>query len=186
MTVNMASVAQRFPTTSEDVRPHAPIARTLRDALVAGQTAGVAMAIAMMVVSTFLLGQTPFVPIQSIGAFVLGSSALDGMNPIAFVVGFLLHQLGPALAWSLAFGALVAVVRPQRAVVLMYLGLFVGVLAQVVDVYILLPRITTALSLPNYWAEHVHPAVSWLVHLVFGLGLCMFPWNFDPVTRRYA
>lgn len=186
----MASVAtttDRIPAdTSPEVRTRAPIARTLRDGLVAGQTAGLVMAAAMMAIYTFALGQTPFLPVQTIGAYVRGSSALEGMNPTAFAAGVAMHQLGPSLAWGLAFGVLVAVIRPRRAMALMLLGLLVGLLAQVVDVYVLLPRFALELGVPNYWGEHVHPAVSWLLHGVFGLSLSIFPWKFDPMARRYA
>jgi len=187
--VHMASVstAHRIPANSStDVRPRAPIARTLRDGLVAGQTAGIVMAVALMAVYTFVFGQSPFVPLQTIGAYARGASALDGIDPVAIAAGVALHQLGFALAWGLLFGIFVAVIRPERALSLMFLGLAVGLLAQVVDVYVVLPQLATALHVPNYWAEHVHPAASWFVHVVFGLSLSLYPWKFDPAAHRYA
>ena len=182
-----APTAHRIPDDAlPEARARAPVARTLRDGLVAGQTAGLAMAVAMMAIYTFVLGQTPFLPLQTVGAFARGGSALDGIQPLAFAAGLAMHQLGPALAWGLVFGILVALIRPERAMALMFLGLFVGLLAQVVDVYFLLPRFAAALDVPNYWAAHVHPAASWFVHAVFGLSLSLYPWKFDPAAHRYA
>ena len=170
--------------TRPDIRRQS-IAHTLGAGLVAGQTAGLAMTAALMALTT-VAGGNLFAPVQALGAFLRGGSSIGGMDAMALVSGLAVVQLGPALAWGFAFGVVVAVVHPRSATALLLLGLAFGALAQVVDVYILLPRIAAELHVPNYWAAHVHPAVSWLAHLVFGLFLSIFPWKYDPVGRSFA
>ena len=176
----IASRVEDEPITST------PIVRTLRAGLVAGEVAGLVMAVAMMAVYNFALGKNPFLPLQAIGAMVHGNGALDGMNAKAFFTGLVIHQLGPSLFWGLALSVVVILSRPRYASTLLLLGIAVGVLAQGVDVYLLLPRLEAELGVPSYWTLQVHPVASWFFHIVYGVSLSLFPWKYDPVARHFA
>jgi hypothetical protein len=105
----------------------------------AGQIAGLVMAVVVMAVFTIFLGKGPLYPVQVIGSFVFGDRALDGFQPGAMFAGLLLHQLGPALAWGLAFGLLVHRFDVRSGAGLVGLGLAVGLASQVVDVLLIMP-----------------------------------------------
>jgi hypothetical protein len=170
-----------------------PIGRDLMAGMWAGQVGGLAMAATLMAIFSVFLNRSLFYPIQLIASSALGPDALDRLDARTLLFGLLIHQLGPALAWGLIFGAVVWIFKPRRSVPLMMWGLLVGVLAQVVDVYVLLPLLSRGLAarLPlfgalaqNPWA-HVPLAASWLAHLTFGLGLSLFPWKYDPVAHTF-
>jgi hypothetical protein len=160
----------------------------------AGQVAGLAMAVVLMAISSVFLGKGLFYPLQLIGTAVLGDGVIGRIDARTLVVGILVHQLGPSLVWGFVFGAVVWARKPRGSVALMMLGLLVGAIAQIFDVYVLLPLLAGELSgrLPflgplqkeNLWA-HVPAAASWLAHLVFGLGLSLFPWKYDPAAHRF-
>jgi hypothetical protein len=160
----------------------------------AGQVAGLAMAVALMAISGVFLGQGLFYPLQLIAAAVLGDGAMGPVDARAIVVGILIHQFGPSLVWGFVFGAVVWAAKPRGSVALLMWGLFVGAVAQVFDVYVLLPLLSGELSgrLPflgplqreNLWV-HIPAAASWLAHLVFGLGLSLYPWKYDPAAHRF-
>ncbi len=187
------ALAHENPIFEEEHR-RPPLRRELVAGIWAGQVAGLAMAAALMAISSAFLDKSLFYPIQVIAASVLGESAIGHVNAGTLFTGILVHQLGPALAWGLFFGAVVWLFKPRRSVPLMMWGLFVGALAQVVDVYVLLPLLSGDLSgrLPffmplqheNLWS-HVPVAASWLAHLVFGLGLSLFPWKYDPIAHSF-
>src|SRR4051794_40274263 len=77
---------------------------TILSGIVAGQAAGLIMAIVVMTVFVVFLGKGPLFPVQVIGSALLGESALNGSNVAAVLVGLLLHQLGPSLLWGAIFG----------------------------------------------------------------------------------
>jgi hypothetical protein len=160
----------------------------------AGQVAGLAMALVLMAIFSVFLNKSPFYPIQVIAASVLGGGTLRQLDARTLVVGVLVHQLGPALAWGVVFGFVVWVFKPRRSLALMMWGLVVGVLSQIVDVYVLLPLLSETLSgrrpllepvaRLDLWAQ-VPIAASWLAHLVFGFALSIYPWKYDPVAHSF-
>jgi hypothetical protein len=170
----------------QDDVPRVTLAHTLGSGLLAGEVAGLVMAGSMMAIYSFVLEKSPFLPLQIIGTAVYGSAPTEAVDPLGFVAGLAVHQLVPALVWGLIFGALVSALRPSRSWSLMFLGLGTGALAQIVDVYILLPHAKSAFAGVQAWATDVHPLTSWLVHLVYGLALSFFPWKYDPASARFA
>jgi hypothetical protein len=189
-TIPLAPTAEIF---DEKVRRPA-FGREVIAGVQAGQVAGLAMAATLMAVFSVFLGKSPFYPLQIIAGSLLGEDAIGRLDARALVVGVLLHQLGLALLWGIVFGVVVWLVKPRRSVTLMELGLFVGVLSQIIDVQLLLPLLSGVFSdrLPlfgpllraNLWA-HVPMAASWLAHLVFGVALSLYPWKFDPIARSF-
>jgi hypothetical protein len=160
----------------------------------AGQVAGFAMAAALMAMSGVFLGKGLFYPLELTAASVLGSDAIGQLDARTLLVGVLVHQLGPSLAWGIVFGAVVWCFKPDGSVRLMMWGLLIGIVAQIVDVYVLLPLLSGELSgrIPvfgplqheNLWAR-MPIAANCLAHLIFGLSLSLYPWKFDPIARSF-
>jgi hypothetical protein len=153
------------------------------------------MAVSMMALFSVFLQKSPFYPIEVIASAVLGEHTLDGIQGRTIVVGLLIHQLGLSLIWGAVFGLLVWAGKPRASGTLLLFGLLVGALAQVVDVYVVIPLLSGAWAgkLPvleplqgaNLWAAHVPGAVSWLGHLAFGVALSVYPWKYDPIARTF-
>jgi hypothetical protein len=165
----------------------APRSSSLRELIVAavtGQLAGLVMAVVVMAVFTIFLGKGPLFPVQVIGSFAFGDAAVQGgVHVPALLAGLVLHQLGPALGWSLVFGLLVRALDARRGAPLLALGLAVGLASQLVDVNLILGRAMTALHGHDLWAEHVPAFWSWAAHVVFGLALAALH---PAVSRRLA
>lgn len=153
---------------------------------VAGQIAGLVMAVAMMAVFTIFLGKGPLYPVQVIGSFVYGDAALEGFHAPALVAGLLLHQLGPALLWGVAFGLVVHFLGVRRGAALAALALGTGVVSQLIDVGLVLPVAFRALHGHDIWAEQVPAIWSWAAHVVFGLSLLAYPAVRARIERRAA
>src|SRR4051812_38800695 len=98
----MQSQAQATPVTAGAVERAA--SEELVPAIITGQIAGLVMAVVVMLVFVVFLGHGPLYPVQVIGSLLFGDAALQGTNLGAIVAGLLLHQGGPALFWSIAFG----------------------------------------------------------------------------------
>ena len=162
------------------------LGRSLLVGAITGQLAGLIMAVVVMAVFTIFLGKGPLFPVQVIGSFVFGDAALSGFHGGAFVMGLLLHQLGPSLAWGLAFGAAVHASGVRQPSSLLTLGIVVGLLSQVVDAGIILPAGFRALHGHDIWAEQVPSFWSWAAHLVFGLSLGLYPWVQGRLDARKA
>lgn len=167
--------------TSEQARPS--IASDLRAGALAGQVSGLIMAVVMMVVFTLFLGKGPLFPVQVIGSIVFGDTATQGFHLPALLAGLVLHQLGPSLFWGVALGALAYVTGVRREAGLAALAVGLGLASQIVDVNLILPSAFTALQGHNIWAEQVPAFWSWAAHLVFGLGLAVYPRMYDWVRK---
>jgi hypothetical protein len=158
---------------------HLAPARSLRRSLlagaVAGQAAGLIMAVVVMAVFTLFLGKGPLFPVQVIGSFVYGDAALQGFHLPAFLMGLALHQLGPSLGWGLAFGAGAWTLGIRKGPALAAFAVAIGLLSQAVDVNVVGSRAFTALHGHDIWAEQVPAFWSWAAHLVFGLGMLLYP-----------
>jgi hypothetical protein len=147
----------------------------LISAIVAGQLSALVMAVVVMVVFTLFLGHGPLYPVQVIGSLVFGDAALHGFHLGAFLAGLVLHQLGPALFWSIVFGLVVHATDIRRGPGLVALGAAIGLASQIVDVNLLMGPIMRGLHGRDIWAAEVPAFWSWAAHLVFGLGLGLFP-----------
>lgn len=161
----------------------------------AGQVAGLAMAGAMMALFSVFLQKSPFYPVEVIASAVLGEHVLGALDVRTIAVGLLVHQLGPSLIWGAVFGLFVWATKPRGSATLLLLGLLVGALAQVVDVYVVIPLLSGAwagnlpvlkpLQEANLWAANVPGAVSWLGHLAFGVALSVYPWKCNSIARTF-
>ena len=160
--------------------------RELAAGVISGQIAGLIMAVVIMAVFTVFLGKGPLYPVQVIGSFIFGDAALVGFQWPAFVAGLLLHQLGPALAWSLVFALVIHRLGVSRGAGLVAIGAAIGLASQAVDVNLVMPRAMTALHGHDIWAREVPAFWSWAAHLVYGLGLATFPWAYRRVGGRNA
>jgi hypothetical protein len=159
-------------------RTTSTLRQDLISGVITGQVAGLIMAVVVMAVFTIFLGKGPLYPVQVIGSFVYGDRALEGLHVGALLVGLLLHQLGPSLAWGLAVNRLD--LRGGPAFVA--LAVVTGLASQAIDVGVLVPAAMSALHGHDIWAEQVPAFWSWAAHLVFGLGLLSFPW----ISTRFA
>src|ERR1700729_4164458 len=139
MTFARIAVPEFFATPS---RP--TFRRELAAGVRAGQVAGLAMAVSMMALFSVFLQKSPFYPIEVIASAVLGEHTLDGIQGRTIVVGLLIHQLGLSLIWGAVFGLLVWAGKPRASGTLLLFGLLVGALAQVVDVYVVIPLLSGA------------------------------------------
>lgn len=150
--------------------------------LVSGQAAGLVM-LAVTMSLAVLRGKSALHPLQVFTALALGEPALHQVSVNSVLPGFLAHQLGPSVLWSKVFGLVVGLspsrFRRSRAVLL---GALVGVLALVIDGYVLMPGIQRQLNGHNLWAENVPHWVSWTTHLTFGVALGWFYWRWQPST----
>ena len=153
--------------------PQLRLKRDVVAALITGQLAGLIMA--GVLIGVFIaLGKPFYLPVQVIGSFVFGDTALFGFHAPAFITGLLLHQAGPALVWAALFG-LVINKWDFNAVNLLGLGLALGVLSEVVDVKWVMPKAMTLLHGHDLWTANVPDVWSWAAHLVFGLSFVLFP-----------
>jgi len=152
-----------------------PIRRDLAGAVITGQISGLIMAVVMMAVFTIFLGKGPLYPVQVIGSFVFGDAALQGFHLPALLAGLVLHQLGPTLFWSVIFGLALHYMHIRSGMALLMLGIVIGLISQFVDVNLILPVAFTSLHGHNIWAEQVPAFWSWAAHVVYGLGLGLFP-----------
>lgn len=172
---NAMAVTGSIAEASSPAQGSASMAAALRAGVLAGQASGLIMAVVMMAVFTLFLGKGPLFPVQVIGSFIFGDVALQGFHAPAFLAGLALHQLGPSLGWGLAMGAGVWALGARQGGALAALAVAIGLISQVVDVNIIGARAFTALHGHDIWAEQVPAFWSWAAHLVFGLGLLLFP-----------
>ena len=184
MTNSEAVLGMGNASGADSARP--PLKRTLVAGVVAGQISGLIMAVVVMAVFTIFLGKGPLFPVQVIGSFVFGDAGLVGFHAPAFVAGLLLHQLGPALFWSVVFAGAVHATGLRRGAGMAALGVAAGLASQAVDVNLVLPLAMNALHGHNIWAEQVPAFWSWAAHLVFGLGLAVYPWVENKMGARTA
>ena len=161
---------------SKDIQAGVSPGRYLVAGALAGQIAGLIMAVVIMVVFTLFLGKGPLFPVQVIGSLVFGDAALQGFHLPAFLAGLVLHQAGPSLLWGVVLGGVLYALDLRSGIGVVLAGLLTGVVSQVVDVGLVVPLAMRALHGHDIWAEQVPAFWSWAAHLVFGLGLAVFPW----------
>lgn len=150
--------------------------RYLAAGAIAGQISGLIMAVVMMAVFTVFLGKGPLYPVQVIGSLVFGDAALQGFHLPALLAGLVLHQAGPSLFWGLVFGGVLYALDLRRGAPVVLIGAIIGLASQAVDVNLVIPAAMKLLHGHDIWAEQVPAFWSWAAHLVFGLGLAVFPW----------
>jgi hypothetical protein len=143
--------------------------------LSAGQLAGLLMVVAMMLVAKVFAGRDFTFPLQLIGSTLLGESHLSRPEFGPVMLGLLVHQLGPTLVWSLAFGVIaIGYRKPMATDQAVLLGFFLGGIAEIVDVYLLMQPFQIAVNGHNLWMEQVPRLWDWLLHFGFGTALGSF------------
>jgi hypothetical protein len=153
---------------------HETLTHDLSAAVIAGQIAGLVMAVVVMLVFALILGKSPLYPVQVIGSLIFGEEGLRGFHFPAFLTGLLLHQLGPSLFWGLVFGLCVYALKVEGTTQLAILGLVIGIFSQVADASILVPAAYQMMGTPDLWAREVPALWSWAAHVVFGLCLVVY------------
>src|SRR5690606_10575072 len=84
----------------------APSRQVRFNAAIAGQVAGVAMVLCLIVAYRFGLGTDWGFPLRLLAALVLGAEAFERSDLRTLLVGFSVHQLGPVVLWARLFGLL--------------------------------------------------------------------------------
>ena len=142
--------------------------------VLAGQIAGLVMAVALVAVYSLFLGRGPLFPVQVIASTALGSAALIAPTLGNVIVGVVLHQFGPTLFWSIVFALIVAPGRtPFTRTGAILTAIAIGGISMVIDVYLVMPPLQHLLNGHNLWSENVPQGWDWIAHLTFGgsLGL---------------
>lgn len=148
----------------------------LASSLLGGQLAGLVMA-AFLAIVFAALGKDVLYPFQLIATFLFGHDALVNRTSGVILSGFLFHQLVPCLAWSLVFfGALLFVRRRLDLNSLLMLGFLIGLVSQIVDVYLITPVAQRIMAGENLWLRNVPQLWDWISHALFGLALGFFYW----------
>tara|TARA_R110000868_G_scaffold281824_1_gene542069 strand:- start:2609 stop:3127 length:519 start_codon:yes stop_codon:yes gene_type:complete len=142
--------------------------------IVTGQIAGLVMAIVVMLVFILFLNKGPHFPVQVIGSLIIGESALSGFHLSAFLIGLVLHQLGPSLLWGIVYGLLaqkLAINDNRKSVTL---GIAVGVISMS-GPYVLIPFLMKTIQGTDYWNQQVPIMWDWAAHIIFGASFVLFP-----------
>lgn len=139
-------------------------------ALVTGQLAGFVMLAATMIAHPLFLDAPAIQPLQVIATIASGAPGLRD-DPAAPLLGFVVHQFVLTVAWSLVFAALLRISRLRTGAGVVAVGLIVGFVSHAVDVDWLLAPLRQA-----DWSGELLGVGSWFWHLLFGLGLGLFPW----------
>lgn len=160
------------------------VMRNLMAGVLTAEMAALFMAAVMMAAFAISLGKNPLFPVQVIGAFLLGDSAIETLSVQAVAAGLALHMLGPAIFWGVCFGAIVNFLNVCRGATVIVLGLGIGIMSQIVDVSVA-SGLFTLVHGHDIWAENVPALWSWTAHLVFGLSLGLYPAIYDSVVARY-
>lgn len=150
-------------------------AHELVHGVVAGQIAGLLMTGFVMLVSVVHLHRNPIFPGQIIGSVFFREHGLVGAHLGAAIAGFLFHQLGPSLVWGTLFGAGVWLFDARRGGRLPVIALNVGLLSQLIGVYVVLPVMFRGVNGHDTWNEQFPVFWSWAANLVFALGLLVWP-----------
>jgi hypothetical protein len=149
--------------------------------IIAGQAAGLIMAVVVMFVFAVFLGKSPLHPVQVIGSTLFGQSALQGFHFGALIAGLILHQAGPSLLWGAIFGVLASKLDVRTTQSALALGLGIGVLSMV-GPYVLIPFVMKTLQGVDFWNQEVPMAWDWAAHLVFGASFVLYPMFRKPVS----
>lgn len=142
------------------------------NAAIAGQVAGVAMVLCLIASYRLALGTDWGFPLRLLAALVLGQEAFERRGIQTLLVGLLVHQLGPTALWARLYGLLLGFRRtPPAPGLALGVGFVVGIVALILDVYLLLPPVLSMMHGANIWAENVPRAVAWLAHVIYGVVL---------------
>jgi hypothetical protein len=125
-------------------------------------------------------------PLNVIATLAYGESALFSLSPSGYLWAIAFH-VGLAALWGMVFGVVATAMRVDKSAwAPLVLGVIVGLAAQIIDVNLLSPAIFGGLFGHDVWRENVAPAASWIAHVGFGLGFCVFPSVFRTLWLRFV
>lgn len=157
------------------VLPATPVVRDVGTGVLAGILGGLCAGLALVFVLLVEVGQGPLYGFQLVASFVLGDVAFGRWAAVASLLGMAMLA-STALAWGVFFGIAANLLESRSGWSVVALAIGVGVLAQIVHLYLFVPVWQEAAWGRDRWADAVGPGVGWVVHLVYALGLCAFPW----------
>lgn len=158
----------------------------LLHALQAGQLAGLLLGLGALVFYAVFLHKSPLRPLLVIASVVLGEGVIDAPTLGAAMTGVVVHLLGPTLFWSVIFGVGVSLMAEPPSLTLSVLGgILLGAIAEMFDVYLIMPFIQYERNGHNVWAEHVMLYWDWLAHVIWGGALAGGYWWLTDRQRRH-
>lgn len=177
--------ATRMGGVNATAAHYARFSASLVSGVIGSMVGAIAMLLVMIVAFVAFAHTSAFYPLQIFGSYLFGDAALRSPTLLVLLGGLTFH-LGTAAAWGIGFGFTAAVLRVDRSVGgSILLGLVVGLTAQLVEVNL----ITPALMRPwghDVWAANVPPLLSWVSHVVFGLGFAVTPFLFRDLWLRWS
>lgn len=99
-----------------------------------------------------------------------------------------MHQLGPVVLWARLYGLLLGFrSTPPSLSLSLAVGLLVGLIALLLDVFLLLPPVLSQMHGANVWAENVPRGMAAIAHAVYGATLgSTYGWLARTETRPPA
>lgn len=144
-------------------------------ALVTGELAAFVTAAAY--ISIFVsMGQDAFFPLRVIGSAVFGDAALQRLNGTAAFTGFILHFTVATLPWVFAFYYAAKLTRARRLLHFLVIGIAITVVSELLDAYFVVPVLMRALHGHDIYGEHITKPISWMGHIIFGMGFAFAPY----------
>lgn len=144
-------------------------------ALVTGELAALVMVVAY--ISIFVaMGHDAFFPLRVIGSAVFGDAALQRLNGTAAFTGFVLHFTVATLPWVFVFYYAVKLARVRQLLHFMLLGVAITVTSELLDAYVVVPALMRALHGHDIYGEHITKPISWMGHIIFGMGFTFAPY----------
>lgn len=146
-----------------------PLTRDVSTALVSGELSALLACATLGMVYSFDLARGPLYPFAVASGFLVGTVDLWSGSAAFFGLMFLLAV--PALAWSLAFGVGVTLLRARHGWNLVFLAAGLGFVSAVVDLTLVGPAWLHAVA----GVRMVPTAAAWVAHAVYAAGLLAFP-----------
>jgi hypothetical protein len=165
----MSAGSGTSPLIKSIAKPH-----PIWSGIVAGQFGGLVMAVALMLIFALFMGTNALYPVQVIGSAFAGSTALDGFNLGAVIIGVVIHFVGPSLFWGFIFGVLAKSLSITTYKTSLLVGLLVGAVAMV-DSYYLVPRFMAFMQGEDYWNREIPLVWDWVSHLCYGASFVLYP-----------
>lgn len=148
--------------------------RPLLKSIVTAQIAGLITALAFIVLFALFQAENALYPIQVIGSFILGETALQGLNFAAVIVGVLIHQLVIAMVIGLAYGLIAKSTPITTYSKALLIGLGLGVVSMI-GPYIIYPAVMNAAHGADLWNMEIPILYSWITYLIMGASFVLYP-----------
>lgn len=159
---------------------------SLLSALISAMVGGAVWLLSMMAWFSAIPRTRVQQPLNVIATLAYGESALFVLSPAGYLWALAFH-IGLAALWGMVFGVVATAIRVDKSAwAPLVLGVVVGLAAQIIDVNLLAPAVFGGLFGHDIWRENVSPAASWIAHVGFGLGFCVFPSVFRTLWLRFV